>query len=195
LAQEALDFFALSEVRFIPAGHPPHRDPPKVSDVHRLAMLELAVRDNSSFRIDAREVGKTASTYTIDTLESLRADVGKQTPLVLFMGADQFLVLHTWRRWKELTDLAHILVATRPSGQPFTPDSLAPEVSAWFQPRVKDEPALIRREPAGHIFMLGLTPLGISSTAIRATLAAAHSPRYLLPAPVLDYIRAHNLYA
>ena len=42
--------------------------------------------------------------------------------------------------------------------------------------------------------MLGLTPLGISSTAIRATLAAAHSPRYLLPDPVLDYIRAHNLY-
>jgi nicotinate-nucleotide adenylyltransferase len=194
LAQEALDFFGLSEVRFIPAGRPPHRDPPKVSDVHRLAMLELAMADNSNFRIDTRELGKTTSTYTIDTLESLRADVGKQTPLVLFMGADQFLALHTWRRWKELTDLAHILVAMRPATQPFTPNSLAPEVSAWFQARLKHEPALILRAPAGHIFMLELTPLGISSTAIRANLAAGRSPRYLLPDPVLDYIRTHNLY-
>ncbi len=103
-----MDFFGLSEVRFVPAGHPPHRGQPKVSDAHRLAMLGLAIADNSSFRIDPRELGKITSTYTIDTLESLRADVGKQTPLVLFMGADQFLALHTWRRWKELTSLAHI---------------------------------------------------------------------------------------
>ena len=157
-------------------------------------MLGLAIADNSSFRIDPRELGKITSTYTIDTLESLRADVGKQTPLVLFMGADQFLALHTWRRWKELTELAHILVAMRPATEPFTPDNLPPDVSAWFQARLKDEPALIRRAPTGYIFMLGLTPLGISSTAIRANLAAGRSPRYLLPAAVLDYIRTHNLY-
>ena len=157
-------------------------------------MLELAVRDNSSFRIDPRELGKTTSTYTIETLESLRADVGAEAPLVLLMGADQFMVLHAWRRWEELTNLAHILIAMRPSTQPFAPDRLAPEVSTWFRARSKDDPNLIHGRAAGHIFLLELTSLAISSTAIRATIAAARSPRYLLPDAVLDYIRVHNLY-
>ncbi len=103
-------------------------------------------------------------------------------------------VMHTWRRWEELTDLAHILVAMRPTTEPFSPDSLTPEVAAWFRARLRDDPAAIRDHAAGHIFLLGLTPLAISSTAIRATIAAAHSPRYLLPDPVLDYIRANKLY-
>ena len=194
LAQEAMDFLGLSQVRFIPAGHPPHRDPPKVTDVHRLAMLDLGLRDNPSFRVDLRELGRTTPTYTITTLESLRADLGQQTPLVLFVGADQFMVLHTWRRWEALTDLAHILVAMRPSTQPFTSDDLAPQVSTWFRARWQDDPALIRQQAAGRIFLLGLTPLAISSTAIRATIAAGNSPRYLLPDPVLDYVRVNKLY-
>ena len=194
LAQEAQEFLSLTEIRFVPAGHPPHRAPPTVSDVHRMAMLELALHGNPSFRVDSRELGATAPTYTISTLESLRAEVGAKTPLVLFIGADQFRVLHTWRRWEELTDLAHILVAMRPSTEPFSPDSLTPEVATWFRSRLKDDPAAIRDQAAGHIYLLGLTPLAISSTAIRATIAAAHSPRYLLPDPVLDYIRANQLY-
>lgn len=194
LAQEARDFLDLSEIRFIPVGHPPHRAPPTVSDAHRMAMLELALRDNLSFRVDTHELGKTTPSYTIGTLESLRAEVGEQTPLVLFMGADQFTLLHTWRRWEELTNLAHILVAMRPSTEPFAPDGLAPKVSAWFRAHLKDDPAVIRDHAAGHIFLLGLTPLAISSTAIRATIAAARSPRYLLPDPVLDYIHANKLY-
>jgi nicotinate-nucleotide adenylyltransferase len=184
----------LSEVRFIPAGHPPHRGPAKVSDAHRIAMLELALRDNPNFRVDLRELGATALTYTIDTLASLRADVGEQPRLVLFMGADQFMVLHTWRRWEELTDLAHILVAMRPATQPFSPDGLTPKVSAWLRARLQDDPALIRDHAAGHVFLLGLTPLAISSSAIRATIAARGSPRYLLPDPVLDYIHSNQLY-
>lgn len=195
LAQEALEFLGLSEVRFIPAGHPPHRGPPNVSDAHRLAMLELALQSNPSFRLDRCELGKTTPTYTIETLQVLRADVGQDVPLVLFMGADQFMVLHTWRRWQELTDLAHILVAMRPSTQPFAPDGLAAEVSAWFRAHLKDDRGAMRGRAAGHIFLLGLTPLGISSTAIRSTIAAGQSPRYLLPGLVLNYIRAHNLYA
>ncbi len=194
LAQEARDFLNLSEVRFVPAGRPPHRGSAKASDVHRRAMLDCGIQGNPDFRVDARELGKTGPTYTIDTLQSLRADVGEQVPLVLFIGADQFLLMHTWKRWQELTDIAHLLVAMRPSTEPFSPGNLMSEVRAWYQTHQSDDPAAAKQKPAGHIFLLGLTPLAISSTAIRATIAAAHSPRYLLPDPVLDYIRANQLY-
>ena len=40
-----------------------------------------------------------------------------------------------------------------------------------------------------------MTPLDISATLIRDLLRHGHSPRYLLPDPVVDYIAAHNLYA
>jgi nicotinate-nucleotide adenylyltransferase len=194
LAQEAVDFLGLSEVRFVPAGRPPHRGPPQVADEHRLAMLQLALQGNSGFRVDPRELGATEPTYTIDTLSSLRNEIGTQTPLVLFIGADQFMALHTWRRWQALTDLAHILVAMRPSAEPFTPDGLTPEVSTWFRARWQHQPDAIRGKPGGSVLLLGLTPLAISSTAIRSAIAEHRSPRYLLPDPVLDYIRAHNLY-
>jgi nicotinate-nucleotide adenylyltransferase len=194
LAQEASEFLNLGEVRFIPAGRPPHRGPAKVSDVHRLAMLDCAMQGNSNFCVDSREIGKTESTYSIDTLHSLRTQIGTATPLVLFIGADQFLLMHTWKRWQELTDIAHLLVAMRPSTEPFSPGNLMPEVRAWYQAHQSDDPGAAKQKPAGNIFLLGLTPLAISSTAIRATIAAGQSPRYLLPDAVLDYIRAHNLY-
>ena len=194
LAQEALEFLGLSEVCFVPAGHPPHRGAPKVSEAHRLAMLKLALQDNPAMRVDPRELGKTTPTYSIDTLQELRAEVGEGTPLVLFMGADQFMVLHTWRRWQELIELAHILVAMRPSTEPFSPEGLTPEVAAWFRAHLQNDRGALRGCAAGYVFLLGLTPLAISSTAIRATIAAGQSPRYLLPDPVLDYIRTHNLY-
>jgi nicotinate-nucleotide adenylyltransferase len=194
LAQEARDFLNLSEVRFVPAGRPPHRGPAKVSDAHRVAMLDIAIKDNPSFCVDARELGKTEPTYTIDTLNSMRAEAGNEIPLVLFIGADQFLLMHTWKRWQELTNVAHLLVAMRPSIEPFSPLNLSVDVLAWFQAHQSDEPAKATQTPAGHIFLLGLTPLAISSTAIRGTIAAGQSPRYLLPDPVLDYIHAHNLY-
>ena len=194
LAQEARDFLNLSEVRFVPAGRPPHRGPAKASDAHRVAMLDFATENNSSFSVDKRELGKTEPTYTIDTLQSLRVEVGNNIPLVLFIGADQFLLMHTWKRWQELTTVAHLLVAMRPNTEPFSPLNLAAEVRQWFQIHQCDDPAKATRSPAGHIFLLGLTPLAISSSAIRATIAARGSPRYLLPDPVLDYIRANKLY-
>ncbi len=194
LAQEARDFLTLSEVRFVPAGRPPHRGRAKVSEAHRLAMLDIATENNSSFSVDRRELGKTEPTYTIDTLQSLRAEVGSDIPLVLFIGADQFLLMHTWKRWQELTHFVHLLVAMRPSTEAFSPLNLTTEVRQWFQIQQCDDPAKATQSAAGHIFLLGLTPLAISSTAIRATIAAGNSPRYLLPDPVLDYIRANKLY-
>ena len=194
LAQEAQDFLNLSEVRFVPAGRPPHRGPAKVSDVHRCAMLDVATENNPSFRVDSRELGQTDPTYTIDTLHSLRNELGREIPLILFIGADQFLLMHTWKRWQELADVAHLLVAMRPSTEPFSPHNLTTGVREWYQAHQSDDPGAAKQKPAGHIFLLGLTPLAISSTAIRATIAAGQSPRYLLPDCVLDYIHTHKLY-
>ncbi|HMW53759.1 MAG TPA: nicotinate-nucleotide adenylyltransferase [Rhodocyclaceae bacterium] len=190
LAEEAREQLGLAAVRLIPAGQPPHRDVPGAPAADRLAMARLAVADNPAFEVDPAEVLAAQPSYTILTLERVRAEVGPERPLVLLLGVDAFLGLPTWKRWRELFDFAHLAVANRP-GYTLDPARMTPELAAACAHR---EAATVPASPAGALVQFRMTPLAISATDIRQRRAAGRSLRYLLPAPVLDYISAHQLY-
>jgi nicotinate-nucleotide adenylyltransferase len=195
LAIEAREMLGLSEVVFVPAGQPPLRAAPQASPAQRLAMVEHAIATTPGLQLDAAEAMASGPSYTITTLERLRAQHGAQRPLVLLMGADAFARLEGWQRWRELFALAHIGVATRP-GHAF---------GEW-KVGVGDTPLqreLLARQgvaanltdaPAGRIVSFDITPLEISATAIRARLAAGRNVRHLVPDTVLDYIDSNTLY-
>ncbi len=192
LAETAREALGLARVRLIPAGQPPHRATPGASGNHRLAMARLATADNPAFEVDAAEVTAAQASFTILTLERLRAEVGPARPLVLLLGVDAFLGLPTWRRWTELLDFAHLAVANRPG---YTLDAAQmPAALADLVARCKASPAALVAAPAGAIVPFEMTPLAISATDIRARAAAGLSLRYLLPPPVVDYISRHQLY-
>jgi len=195
LAQELAESIRLEEVRFMPGGTPPHRAVPQVTAGQRLDMARLALGDNPLFKIDDREVRRSGPGYTIDTLTEVRRELGAVRPLCLLLGADAFLELATWHRWHELFTLAHIVIAHRPGFPPESwparmPEPLAREYSA----RLMRQPFAIHLSPAGGIVTQAIAALDISASMIRDSLARGVSPRYLLPDPVLDYIRKHNLY-
>lgn len=192
LAEEAREALGLDEVRWIPAGRPPHRAVPRVAAAHRLEMVRLAVGDNAAFSVDDAETTSDGPSYTATTLERLRAEAG-QRPLVLLMGADAFLGLPTWHRWRELFELAHIGVATRP-GFALSPDEWPAELSKAGAGRLGSDAAVLRTAPAGRIVGFDMTPLSISASLLRAQLAAGSSVRYLLPDPVREYIDRQQLY-
>jgi nicotinate-nucleotide adenylyltransferase len=195
LAEELGEKLRLDEVRLVPSGTPPHRSAPTVTADHRLAMTRLAAASNARFKVDEREVRRAGPGYTFDTLHELRAEAGGMRPLALLLGADAFLEFATWHRWQEIFGLAHIAIAHRP-GFPVErwtermPQPLAREYSA----RLMQQPLAIHLSPAGGIAVVPFTALDISATAIRDMLLAGASPRYLLPASVLDYIRTNRLY-
>lgn len=195
LAEELAETLKLGEVRLIPSGTPPHRSRPQVAAEHRLAMVRLATADNARLGVDQREIQRAGPGYTFDTLAELRSEVGTARPLVLLLGADAFLEFATWHRWHEIFGLAHVAVAHRP-GFPVEhwagrmPQPLAREYAA----RRMQQPLATHLQPAGGIVVVPFTALDLSATAIRDMLRAGASPRYLLPASVLDYIRAHGLY-
>lgn len=192
LAETAREALGLARVRLIPAGQPPHRATPGASGNHRLAMARLATADNPAFEVDAAEVTAAQASFTILTLERLRAELGPERPLVLLLGVDAFLGLPTWRRWTELLDFAHLAVANRPG---YTLDAAQmPAALADLVARCKASPATLGAAPAGAIVPFEMTPLAISATDIRARAAAGLSLRYLLPPPVVDYISRHQLY-
>jgi len=196
LAEELGETLRADEVRFVPAGTPPHRAAPQVAAAHRLAMVRLATAGNPRFRVDDREVRREGPGYTVDTLAELRAEAGAMRPLVLIVGADAFLEFATWHRWHDLFDLAHVAIAHRP-GYPAErwvermPQPLAREYSS----RLLQQPLATHLAPAGGVIVIPFTALDISATAIREKLRSGASPRYLLPGAVLDYIETNGLYA
>lgn len=176
-AAELLD----AEVRLMPANVPPHRPPPLATPEERVAMLRAALAGQSRLTLDTRELDRSGPSWTIDTLRELRAEQGDR-PLVLLLGADAFAGLPSWHHWRELFDLAHIGVLSRPGVDTAWPDALAQEVATR---RVHDVSAL-RVAPAGTLIELAVTPLEISATRIRDLLAAGRDPRFLLPAGLFD---------
>jgi nicotinate-nucleotide adenylyltransferase len=194
LAEEARSTLGMAEVRWIPAGRPPHRDAPHCTAEHRLAMVRLAIAGNPAFSLDPSEVLSGSPSYSVPTIERLRQQVGAQRPLVLLLGVDAFLGLSGWHRWQELFALAHLAVATRP-GCLLDAEKMEPRLAGEFRRRLCRDAAELGAANAGSIFHFAITALDISATALRATLAAGGSVRYLLPDPVLDYISTHQLYS
>lgn len=194
LARKALDRFGLAGVRWIPAGRPWHRDAPGASPADRVAMVRAAIAGEPRFVLDASEAEADAPGYTVDTLARLRRDLGPDRPIVLLMGADAFRGLAGWHRWRELFDLAHIAVATRPG---FLLDEVPAPLAAEFAARRRSAGADFSR-PAGGILSFELVAGTVSATKVRTLLAAGATDeqlRELLPAPVLDYIRRNHLYS
>ena len=195
LAQEILETAKLGEVRFVPSGTPPHRTRPGADPQDRVEMVRLAIAGNDHFTLDDRETKRSGKGYTFDTLSELRQQVGNQRSLALLLGADAFLDLATWHRWRELFGLAHIVVAYRP-GYPIDtwmarmPEPLAHESAV----RYLQQPLAVHLAPAGGIAAVSMTGLDISATFVRTAVHEGASARYLVPDAVLDYIEARGLY-
>ncbi|CAG4884175.1 putative nicotinate-nucleotide adenylyltransferase [Georgfuchsia toluolica] len=193
LAEDACANLGLVQVLWIPAGNPPHRDRPQASAEQRLAMVALALNGYPQFTIDDSEVRSSAPSYTVATLQRLRAIHGAR-PLVLLLGADAFHGLSKWHRWRELFALAHIAIATRP-GYALDAQALDGKLHEEYLRRRSGDYSCLTAQAAGCIITFAITPLDISASAIRARLAAGQEIQDLLPKPVLDYIANNHLYS
>lgn len=192
LALECRERLDLAEVRLIPTGQPPHRAPAQASAAQRLAMLQLAVDGADGLVCDASELQHPGPSYTVDTVERLRAASGQEQPLVWILGLDAFLGLPSWHRWEELCTFVHLLVIQRP-GYRFEA-GLHPQLAELQRQCGSDDAGALRLSPAGRLHFLPLPQLDISSTALRAATRAGHSCRYLVPDAVQAFINTHHIY-
>jgi nicotinate-nucleotide adenylyltransferase len=179
-ALEVQQLLCLDQIRFLPSGQPPHRDAPEATDELRLRMLTAAIGDQPGFTVDPREMRRDGPSYTVTTLESLRADF-PETSFALIVGMDAFLGLPDWHRWSELFELAHLVVAHRPGWQPPTSGPLGELLAA----RCSDDPQTFL-SGSGRIYVHAVTALDIASSEIRAAAGLGQSIRYLVP----DSVRA-----
>jgi len=187
-ALEVKELFKLQQMRVLPCRLPPHKSLPVVSGEMRLQMLKLAIANTAELQLDSRELERPGPSYMVDTLQSLRQELGDAT-LLLFMGADAFAGLQSWHQWRQLFDYAHVVVMTRP-GFDFNSQAL-PD---FFQQRLVDDRRQLQSLTSGRLFFQAVTLLDISATQIRQIIAEGLNPQYLLPDAVLEFIRRHQLY-
>ncbi len=177
---------SLDLVHIIPAGTPPHRPAPIADPGQRLRMVELALAEFPGLIVDDREIRRPGPSYTVQTLESLRAEIGRD-PLCLLMGTDAFYDLESWYQWQRLPELAHIVVMQRP-GWPIS------AVPRWARDRVRNDARELLQRSSGYVIFQQVTPQDISATRIREAVARNEPVDQWIPVAVWEYIRAEGLY-
>lgn len=167
LAREAASHCHLDKVLFVPAAHPPHKSGVTYAGYEdRVRMAELACAGDSRFEVSRLE--QNTSSYSIDTITKVRAQLGAGDTLFFLIGADAFAEIQTWRRWREVVSAVKFIVVSRPGHDYEVPEGAAVE-------------------------RLETVDLPYSSSAIRRALAAGERPREV-PEAVLDYIYERRLY-
>lgn len=189
LAREACQQLGLQQVRLIPVNIPPHRVAPVANAQDRLAMLELAIADESQLVIDDRELRQDKPSYTIGTLASLRKELG-DTPLCLIMGADAFQKIDSWYCWQEIPELAHVVIAQRPG----VATAWNTDINETINDHTAADAAALAAKPAGLFYFMDFPPVNISATAIRHALATNSPTDNWLHESTLNYIQENDLY-
>jgi nicotinate-nucleotide adenylyltransferase len=168
IAREAARQFALDRVLFIPAARPPHKSgATRTPYEHRYRMVELACACEPLFEASRLEQGEQNS-YSIETIERVRAALAREQELYFLIGADAFAEIRTWHRWREVVASVDFIVVSRPG-------------SAYEVPQ------------GARVERLEGIDLPVSSSEIRRRIAAGDDT-VEVPAAVLSYIREHGLY-
>jgi nicotinate-nucleotide adenylyltransferase len=178
-AEEARVTLRLDRVLFAPAGIPPHKQELSILPVaHRLAMVRLAIADNSAFAVTKIDIDRPGPHYTVDMISLLRDEWGISADQTFFiMGADSLADLLTWHQPAQLIELCRLAVVARPGYRPDLAklEAVLPDLSHrldWAEMPV----------------------LGISSSDLQRRVREGRSIRYQVPAAVAHYVAEHGLY-
>ena len=195
VADEVAKSYAVT-VQLIPAADPPHRAPPGASAQQRAEMLDLAIAGHSGLSVDRRELQRGGASFTIDTLREVRGELGPDVPLIWLLGSDALAGLPTWRDWRGLFELAHVLAYKRP-GSELSHDWLrahASEVFAEISRRWCSSGELNERPAGGFSAFQPRLERQESASDVRALIAGNSDWAALVPPSVARYILDRKLY-
>lgn len=166
IASEVLITLNLDEIWFIPTKISPHKQAAATDASHRVKMLELAIKDNSKFKVLTNEVDRNGVSYSIDTVNGLIAST-PQAAFYFIIGADMVEFLPKWYKIDELIEKVKFVGVQRLNYQ-----------LASSYPILKVDVPLIE----------------MSSTVIKQRIKSHQSVQYFLPKDVLTYIKEQQLY-
>lgn len=167
VADQVRQQLGLDKVLLMPEYKPPHVDAKgTIAEHHRLKMLELAIEGIEGLEIETIELERKGISYTYDTMLLLN-ERDPDTDYYFIIGADMVDYLPKWHRIDELVEIVQFVGVQRP------------------------------RYKAGTsypVIWVDVPLMDISSSMVRDFVAKGRTPNFMLPKPVLDYIKKEGLY-
>lgn len=180
LAEEVRQHFNLDRVIFIPVGKAPHKSAYQMADGEtRCSMVSLAIADNPYFELSRLEIDSEETSYTVHTLQKMKAHYGESAELYFITGADTLLDLENWYDVSTVLKLCTFVGATRPG---YVSEELVQKAKA------------LRETYNAQIELIAIPGLAISSTEIRERLQKGVTVKYLLPDAVERFILREAVY-
>ena len=184
IARHIAEQLGIARITFVPTSQPPHKPAALAGPADRLAMLELAIEGQPMFEVCDLELGRPGPSYTLQTIQDLRDQHGRDLAISLIIGADMLQELPHWHQVSKLIDSVKFIIAARP---PL--DQQMPQILAEVGSQLGDQVAQSLSES------IVKTPLlEISSTDIRSRVSRGMPIDYLVPVSVATYIAKMGFY-
>ena len=179
IAEKAREQFALDEVLFMPCALNYMKDASELlpSDI-RAKLVSLAITDNPFFKLSTIEIEKEGSTYTYETLESLKSQ-NLNNMYYFILGADSLWTIADWKEPERIFANCTVLAAVRD-------DKTTLDMEKQIE--------FLHDKFGASVFLLQTGNIEISSSDIRRALKEDASIRYLVPEAVYNYITENGLY-
>lgn len=153
-----------------------------LADYHRLALVRVAIHDNTKLRASDVEFGLPQPNYTSTTLAHLKEKY-PQHEFCMIMGEDNLRTLHKWYNYE------HLMASYR--------FYVYPRVLTSQEEEEVAEMGRMEHTFNGHpsIIMCEEAPvMKVSASFVRQSIKEGKDVRYLLTEPVHRYIDEMNFY-
>jgi len=203
VAEDVRARFDLEKIVFIPSAIPPHKDMNGLADARsRYAMITIALSDCPDYVASDVEIHRQGPSYTIDTIAYFQNHQPADAPYYLIVGMDAFLEITTWKAWQHLFNLIPVIVMTRPKAAGDASDAPLSDPLAEMERYIHAhmdigyslQESYFIHKTKQPIYLAHVTPIDISSSAIRDRIRQGRSIQSLVPDSVLEYIKQKGLY-
>lgn len=182
--------FKFNSYVFLPCKVSPLKHSTIASDLQRIKMIELAIKNYADFKLDLREIERNSPSYMVNTLESFRREYPNSS-ITLIIGYDAFIALPHWHQWEKLITLAHILVIKR---NQFARQKKAKLLRAFLDKHQSEQKTPILNQKFGTVILFDAGHYEISSTFIREEIKRNKEITLKAPDEVIQYIKDEGLY-
>ncbi len=181
LAKTAYEQFGdIEKIVFLPNAMPKYKDSKEVIDSsHRLAMVNMGIKDYNWASLSDMEIKRGGITYTYDTLKEIKS-INPGIKIYFIIGADSLANIKTWFRYQDVLSMCTLLVAKR-EGENLDIVAMGDKLMSEYD--------------FCRIEYMDMEEYDASSTDIRASVERGVIPYDLLPIGVSDYILENKLYS